>query len=123
MTSRKFSVRERGNSFAYAWAGIRTFFNNEHNARIHLALTVAAVAGGFLLDIARSDWMILIVVIAMVWAAELFNTALEKIMDFVSPGKHPQVKMVKDLSAAAVLVSALAAVISGCIIFLPKILK
>ena len=59
---------------------------------------------------------------AVVWMAELFNSAIEKAMDFISTEKHPQIKLVKDLAAAAVLITALAAVIVGGIIFIPKFL-
>ncbi|MNY66215.1 Undecaprenol kinase [compost metagenome] len=57
----------------------------------------------------------------LVFVCELFNTALEALADFASPGKHPQIKKVKDLAAAAVLLSAISALITGIIIFLPKL--
>ena len=58
---------------------------------------------------------------AMVWMAELFNTAIEKTMDFISKEAHPQIKLVKDLAAAAVLIAAIAAVLVGALIFIPKL--
>ena len=57
----------------------------------------------------------------MVWTAEIFNTAIEKTMDFISREKHPQIKLVKDLAAAAVLITAVSAIIVGAIIFIPKL--
>jgi diacylglycerol kinase len=59
----------------------------------------------------------------MVWVAEIFNTAIEKTMDFISRERHPQIKLIKDLAAAAVLVTAFSALITGAIIFIPKLLK
>ena len=56
-----------------------------------------------------------------VWSAEIFNTAIESMMDHLSPEKHPRVKYIKDLAAGAVLVAAITAIIAGLIIFIPKI--
>ncbi len=74
------------------------------------------------LRIGRGEWMALVIVIAMVWTAELFNTVIEKIMDFLTTERHPQIKAIKDMAAAAVMVTALAAVIVGLIIFIPKLI-
>ena len=95
----------------------------EHNSRIHLVLTLTAVAAALLLRISRMEMIILIMVMATVWVAEIFNTALEKAMDFMSKERHPQIKLVKDLAAAAVLITAITAVIVGCLIFIPKMLQ
>jgi diacylglycerol kinase len=119
----KFSWRSRLKSFVYAWSGIRAFIKTEHNARIHLALTIVVLLCCILFRISGSEAIALVIAIAMVWITELLNTALEKAMDFISTEKHPQIKWVKDLAAAAVLIAAIAAVIIGCIIFVPKFLK
>jgi diacylglycerol kinase (ATP) len=68
-------------------------------------------------------WVAIAVVfsIAFVWIAEMLNTAIEKSMDFISTQKHPQIKLIKDISAGAVLIATIAAVIVGCIIFIPKL--
>jgi diacylglycerol kinase len=117
----KFSVRQRLKSFRFAFAGLFTFLFTEHNARIHLVAAVAVTIAGVLFNINVSEWLAIVIVTAMVWAAELFNTVVEKIMDHITPEYHPQVKIIKDLSAAAVLVTAIAALIAGLIIFIPKI--
>jgi diacylglycerol kinase len=122
MPNKKFSWRERGNSFGFAWQGIKALFRTEHNAWIHGGLTVVVVFLSLLLEVSRTEAAILILAMAFVWAAEIFNTALEKAMDFVSTEKHPQIKLVKDLAAAAVLVAAAAALLVGLLIFLPKLL-
>jgi diacylglycerol kinase len=118
---KKFSWQERGRSFGYAWQGLKALLSTEHNAYLHLALTLIALVLGFLLHISRLEFMILIIVMAMVWVTEILNTALEKTMDYLSTERHPQIKLVKDLAAAAVLLSAVAAIIVGCLIFIPKI--
>jgi diacylglycerol kinase len=121
MERRRFSWKERGNSFSYAWQGIKGLLRTEHNSWIHLGLTLLVIILAIYYRISRSEIIFLIIVTAIVWAAELFNTALEKSMDFISRENHPQIKLIKDLAAAAVLISALAALAVGAIIFVPKI--
>ena len=121
MERKKFSWKERGNSFTYAWDGIKAVFRTEHNTWIHLALTVVALLLGFILKISRGEFLVLLIVMTMVWTAEIFNTALEKTMDFISKEKHPQIKLVKDLAAGAVLLTPLSALVVGAIIFIPKL--
>jgi diacylglycerol kinase len=121
MEGRRFSWKERGNSFSYAWQGIKGLLRTEHNSWIHLGLTLLVIILAIYYRISRSECIFLIIVTAIVWAAELFNTALEKSMDFISRENHPQIKLIKDLAAAAVLISALAALAVGAIIFVPKI--
>ena len=121
MIEKKFSVAGRLQSFVYAWQGIKKAFSMEHNTWIHLASTIAIAALGFLYQINKLEWCLLIGVVAAVWSAELFNTTIEKTIDFVSTERHPQIKMIKDIAAAAVLISSAAALIIGCIIFFPKI--
>ena len=121
MDGKRFLWKERLASFTYAWAGIKQAFKTEHNTWIHLFLTVASLIAGLILQIEKWDWIALVIVITMVWTAELFNTCIEKIMDFISTEKHPQIKLVKDVAAAAVLITALSAVIVGLLIFVPKL--
>jgi len=121
-SSKPFSFSERLKSFKYAFEGLKTLFIEEHNARVHMLVALVAIVLGFVLKISLSEWIALVIVICLVFICELFNTSLEAFADFVSPGKHPQIKKVKDLAAAAVLTSALAALITGIIIFLPKII-
>ncbi|MGN6163680.1 MAG: diacylglycerol kinase [Flavisolibacter sp.] len=123
MERKRFSWKERGNSFTYAWSGLKALMRTEHNAWIHLALTIAAVASGFILKISKGEFLAIIIVMTIVWMAEILNTAVEKTMDFISLEKHPQIKLVKDLAAAAVLITAFAALLVGAIIFIPKILE
>lgn len=118
----RFSWRARLKSFTYAGDGLRALFRTEHNAWIHLVLTIAAIIMGFALHISRGEWLALLITFALVWMAEIFNTCIEKIMDFISTEQHPQIKIIKDLAAAAVLLSALVALLVGVFIFIPKLL-
>jgi len=71
--------------------------------------------------VSHNEIISLIIVTGFVWVAEIFNTAIEKIMDFIAPGYHPEVKRIKDLAAAAVLVAAFIALVTGALIFIPKL--
>lgn len=117
----RFSWKERSASFRYAYHGLVALFRTEHNAWIHGGITIAALLLSLFLQVSKTEWIVLILTITMVWTIEIINTAIEKAMDFITTEKHPQIKLVKDLAAAAVLVSAVAAFIIGIIIFLPKL--
>lgn len=116
-----FSMRARLKSFRYAFAGLRTFFATQHNAIIHLALTIAVLLGAVFFRLSKAEWIAIILVMGFVWTAELFNTAIEKLSDMVSEEFHPTIKFIKDVAAAAVLVSAVAAFLTGALIFIPKV--
>ena len=108
-------------SFKYAFQGIWVLMQ-ENNARFHLFATVVVVLTGLLIGLSSAEWSITCIIIGLVWVAEAFNTAIEKLCDFVSAEHHPLIGKLKDLSAAAVLIISCIAVIIGIIIFLPKIL-
>jgi diacylglycerol kinase len=122
MHQEKFSIQKRLNSFSFAFNGVRILFRDEHNSRIHLLAAIIAIALGFILGISTTEWIALTLCIGLVISMEILNSALEKLSDFISPEKNEMIKKVKDLSAAAVLVSAITALLIGIIIFLPKIL-
>lgn len=108
-------------SFGFALSGLKEALINEPNIRVQLIAATLATALGLWLKISRTEWIILLFTIAFVLVLELINTTLEAIVDIVSPRKHPKAKVAKDVSAAAVLVSAILAVIIAGIIFLPKL--
>lgn len=118
----RFSIRARLKSFRYAWDGVRAFFGSQHNAIIHAVATPVVVLLGIFAKLSAGEWVVITIVTGLVWMAELFNSAIEKLCDLVSPGFNPKVKFIKDVAAAAVLVSAIVAVITGLIIFIPKFL-
>jgi len=122
MKQNDLSLRSRGKSFRFAFNGISVFFKQEPNAILHIIATILVFVAAIFFDITKTEWIAIIVVTGFVWVAELLNTAIEKIMDFIQPAYHPSVKYIKDVSAAAVLLSAITAILTGAIIFIPKIL-
>lgn len=121
LKNRKFSIIDRIKSFTYSFNGLKILFREEHNSRIHLFSTLVVILLGFALNISNIEWIALIFACGFVFVTEILNSSIENIADFVSPEKNEQIKKVKDLSAAAVLFSALTAFIIGIIIFSPKI--
>lgn len=115
-------IKGRLRSFGFAWAGIRKFFATEKNAQVHLAAAVAVISLSVLLRVNRMEVIALVFAIAIVWITEMLNTAVERAMDFVSLEQSPYIKVIKDIAAGAVLVSSVAALVVGAIIFIPKIL-
>ncbi|MCX6214972.1 diacylglycerol kinase family protein [Spirosoma sp.] len=109
-------IRKVFRSFRFAGQGILDLFRFENNAKVHLLVAGVVVIAGFALSLSRIEWAIIITQIGLVWAAEAFNTAIEKLCDFVSPGLHPQIKAIKDLSSGAVLILTITAVLAGLII-------
>ncbi len=110
--------RDRMSSFGYAFRGIGSLFMKEPNARLHAAATLIALSAGWFRHISRMEWIALSIVIALVWIVEALNTCIEQLCDLWSKGEyHPQVKIIKDIAAAAVLISAFAALTTGIIIF------
>lgn len=110
-----------GRSLQHAWSGFVFVFHNEANMRIHLVLAAIAILFAFVFEFSFTEWGILIMTIALVFAAEAFNTAIEVLTDMVSPDYHPKAKIVKDVAAAAVLITAFMAVIIAMLLYLPKL--
>ncbi|QES88202.1 diacylglycerol kinase family protein [Rhizosphaericola mali] len=121
MEKQPFSIRNRIKSFGYAFEGLQQFFKSEHNARVHLVAAIIAILLGIYLHISKLEWLILILTIAIVLMAEMFNTCIELIADHITKERHPHIKLIKDIAAGGVLITAIAAFIIGCIIFLPKL--
>ncbi len=119
----KFSWRARGRSFGYAWQGILTLIREEHNARLHLAAAALVLILGVLLGLSAWEWITVVMCIVLVLAAEALNSAVEALCDRFGPERHPLIGKAKDTAAAAVLMTACGAAISGAIIFIPKIIS
>lgn len=115
-------LRKRIRSFGYAFKGIASLLKKEHNAWIHCMTIVVVTSAGFHFHITPTEWCIVVLCFGIVLAAEGFNTAIERLVDLVSPGFHPIAGDVKDVAAGAVLICAIAAAIIGGIIFIPYIL-
>ncbi len=121
MKQQKFSFTKRLNSFSYAYKGLKILLKEEHNSRIHFIAAITVVAASFFFKINLYEWIAVIFSIGFVIVLEIINSAIENIADFISPNKHEKIKRIKDLSAAAVLINALTALVIGLIIFIPKI--
>lgn len=119
----KKKLKSLGNSFRYAGQGVWSSFKSERNMKIHVLMMIFVVIFGFLLDISLGEWIVCIILFSLVIGAELFNTAIEAVVDMISLEKSSQAKLAKDISAGAVLVFAIASAIVGLIIFVPKILE
>lgn len=108
-------------SFKYAIEGIIQGVVSERNLKIHSVVALFVIIFGWLFDIHPYEWMFVFLAIGGVYSLELMNTAIERIVDLVSPQYHPLAKQAKDAAAGAVLIFALVSVIIGCIIFIPKL--
>jgi diacylglycerol kinase len=106
-------------STVFAANGIRVFFKTGVNARIQAIIGALALLLAYLLDIGLHNWVVIISCIASVLMLEMINTAIEKLCDLAHPGFHPQIKIIKDMAAGAVLLASLASVVIGILVFLP----
>lgn len=108
-------------AFGYALQGVGHLLRTQRNAQIHCLVGACAVALGAALRIERWEWLALVLTIALVLAAEGMNTAVEAAVDLATTARHPLAKVAKDVAAGTVLICAVAAVIVGCIVFLPHL--
>jgi diacylglycerol kinase (ATP) len=109
-------------SFGYAFKGLAYATKSQLNFRIHLFAALIAIALGLTLKIAISEWLWIFLSIAIVLLTELTNTGIETLTDLVSPEYNEKAGHVKDICAGAVVVAAGFALITGIIIFLPKVI-
>lgn len=123
MSREKYSIAARLKSFTYAFNGLRILFKEEPNAWIHLLATLAVVIAGVLFRISLMEWVAVVFAIGLVFSFEIINSSVEDLCDFVCTERHDQIKKVKDLAAAAVLVSAITAAAVGLLVFVPKIVE
>lgn len=114
-------IAGRIKSFGYAFQGIRHLLKDEPNSWIHVTAMIAVIAAGFYFSISGTEWLWVASAICAVFVTELLNTAIENLVDMVQPEFHPIAGKVKDLCAAAVLVSAFYAVVVGLMVFSEKV--
>jgi diacylglycerol kinase (ATP) len=115
------SLRGRLRSVGYALKGISIVLRTQHNAWLHAVATVAVGIAGALLHFSRDEWCWIVFAIVGVWTAEALNTAIELLVDLVSPSYHPIAGKAKDVAAGAVLIAALGAVAIGVLIIGPHL--
>lgn len=118
-----FSIKQRANSFIYASKGLKLFFTTQHNSWIHLFAAFGVIAAGIFFSITRTEWLFVITAIGLVLVTEVLNTAIEYLIDFISPEYNEIAGKVKDLAAGAVLLAALTAAGIGLLVFGPYLLE
>jgi diacylglycerol kinase (ATP) len=106
-----------------AFAGVVHVVKSERNARIHLLAAILAIMAGVVLDVSNAELAAIFFAIMIVFVAEIVNTAIEKTLNLVHPAQNDQVRIVKDIAAAAVLVAAIGALGIGIAIFYPYLLE
>jgi diacylglycerol kinase len=109
-------------SFSHALRGIAFLFNSQLNARIELTITGIVIIAGILFRISTSEWLVILLCIALVLSLEAINTAIEILADKLHPDFDKEIGKVKDVAAGAVLIASIVAAIIGFVIFVPKLL-
>jgi diacylglycerol kinase len=107
----------------HAWHGVLHVFRHERNARLHLMFAFLAFLMGVWLQVSDAELAAVFFAVIIVFLAEIFNTAIERILDLIDPNENEQVKLIKDMSAGAVFLAAVAAVMIGVAIFVPEIVR
>ena len=110
------------NSFKFAFKGIGSCIRSERNMKIHFTIMILVVLLGIILNISMWEWITCFILFGLVISLEMVNTAIEIVVDMVSPEYNLKAGHVKDIAAGAVLVNAIVAFIVGLLIFLPKII-
>jgi diacylglycerol kinase len=122
-TSMKQFLVSRVHSFRHAFRGWHYALRTQRNAWIHSAIATVVFIVGLWLQLPPRDWAVIILTAALVFSAEFLNTSIEAVVDLASPDHHPLAKIGKDVGAAAVLVSALAAILIGILLLGPPLLQ
>jgi len=116
-------MKKRIKSFYYAGKGIKNLIKKESNARLHIVATILVISAGIIFNVSTIQWIIIILCIGAVFTTEALNTAIERLVDLVSPEYNKLAGEVKDIAAGAVLICSIAAAIAGLLIFIPKIIN
>ncbi len=122
MTKKDSFFSNRIKSVGYAFKGAYLLITTEASVKVQFFIGVIMTALGFYFNLSTTEWIIQIVTIALIMALEGLNTAIEEIADFIHPEHHKKIGLIKDLAAGAVFIFAIAAVIIGCIMYIPKII-
>ena len=123
MTGLREELKSRVKSIRIALGGIRHVLLTQRNAWIHAVISLAVILLGLVLGLSRWEWVSLMLVIGLVWMAEVFNTAVELLVDLVSPQPSEMARLVKDISAGAVLLCALVSIGVGLVVLGPNLLQ
>lgn len=111
------SLASRGNSFLYAFTGLRLLLP-EPNIKLHALATIAVISMGLVRDVGPAQWIALLLAIAIVWISEALNTCIEKLCDYVCDNKwSAAIGKIKDMAAGAVLIASVTSATIGIIVF------
>jgi len=114
-------LANRKKSFGYAFKGLATVVRTQPHARIHIVAALVVILAGWWFHISQAEWFYISTAIALVWILEALNTAIEFLVDLVSPEYHELAGKAKDCAAAAVLIAAFFAVVVAGLVFIPKV--
>lgn len=116
------SIKRLRKSFGYAFKGIDDVIKHEPNMKIHVVVAILVVIMAIILKVSIIEWIILVLLIGAVLAAETINTTIENLVDMYTKEYDEKAKIVKDTAAGTVLILAITSAIIGLIIFIPKII-
>ncbi len=119
----KFSVKARFNSMRFAINGLKVLWQEQHNCRVHLFVTVLVVIAALVLQMPAMQWVLLLLLIAIVWVAEALNTAIEYLSDRITTDHDPLIGRAKDVAAAAVFIASIIAAAGGLLLFVPLLFR
>ncbi|TYB76443.1 diacylglycerol kinase [Bizionia myxarmorum] len=108
-------------SITYAFKGAFILVSTEASIKVQFFIGILMTVAGFCFNISPTEWLLQIAAIGLIMALEGVNTAIEEIADFVHPNYHVKIGLIKDISAGAVFIFAITAIIMGCIIYIPKV--
>jgi diacylglycerol kinase (ATP) len=120
MQKKETFLKGRLKGIGYATKGAWLLIKKEDSIKIQVVISIIITIAGFYYNISSTEWILQTIVIALVLSVEGLNTAIENILDFIHPEKHTKIGYIKDIAAAAVLFTAIAALIVACIIYIPK---
>jgi diacylglycerol kinase (ATP) len=121
MTKKESFVINRIKSVGYAFKGALLLLKTEASIQVQFGIGILVTIAGFYFNISTTEWVLQVFAIGIIMSIEGLNTAVEKIADFVHPEHHKKIGVIKDVSAGAVFISAITAIIIGCIIYIPKL--
>lgn len=114
-------LKHRIRSVGIAFKGMTWLLRNESNAKVQGGITLVVTCAGWYWNISATEWILQCLTIGLVMGLEGFNTAIEKLSDYIQPQHDPKIGLVKDIAAGAVLLASILASIIGLIIYVPKI--
>lgn len=114
-------LRARWRSFLFAFRGIKLLLLREPHMKIHFFATLLVIAAGLMIRLSSTEWAIIFIAIGIVCIAEALNTAVEHLCNLYSTEIDERIRVIKDISAGAVLIAAIIAVIIGCFVFVPRL--